>query len=160
MVITEFDAGDPEATMHALADEILRFRHCVKQLTEAIGWASTGAPFGLMGQSSLDCDDYGFLGSHLRLEPLLRASRRLSLRKFNCATVNRESLRARQTVMAGTGRQSPRQAQAGGCSVKTVLQRSSMILSSLPPQMTTQLFACAFKRAAKAGEALFFAFGG
>jgi hypothetical protein len=23
MVITEFDAGDPEATMHALADEIL-----------------------------------------------------------------------------------------------------------------------------------------
>jgi len=41
--------------------------------------------------------------------------------------------------------------------VKTVLQRSSMILSSLPPQMTTQLFACAFKRAAKAGEALFVA---
>ena len=37
-----------------------------------------------------------------------------------------------------------------------ILQRSSMILSSLPPQMTTQLFACAFKRAAKAGEALFF----
>lgn len=36
-----------------------------------------------------------------------------------------------------------------------ILQRSSMILSSLPPQMTTQLFACAFKRAAKAGEALF-----
>jgi hypothetical protein len=35
-----------------------------------------------------------------------------------------------------------------------------MILSSLPPQMTTQLSACAFKRAAKAGEALFFAFGG
>jgi hypothetical protein len=27
-----------------------------------------------------------------------------------------------------------------------ILQRSSMILSSLPPQMTTQLFACAFKR--------------
>ena len=40
------------------------------------------------------------------------------------------------------------------------LQRSSMILSSLPPQMTTQLFACAFERAAKAGEAPFFAFGG
>ncbi len=52
MVITEFGAGDPEATMHALADEVLRFRHCVKQLSEAIGWASTGAPFGLMGQSS------------------------------------------------------------------------------------------------------------
>src|SRR5262249_18989712 len=38
-----------------------------------------------------------------------------------------------------------------------ILQRSSMILSSLPPQMTTQLFACAFKRGAKAGEALFVA---
>ena len=38
-----------------------------------------------------------------------------------------------------------------------MLQRSSMILSSLPPQMTTQLFACAFKRVAKAGEALFVA---
>src|SRR5262249_57766277 len=37
------------------------------------------------------------------------------------------------------------------------LQRSSMILSSLPPQMTAQLFACAFKCAAKAGEALFVA---
>ena len=38
-----------------------------------------------------------------------------------------------------------------------MLQRSSMILSNLPPQMTTQLFACAFKRVAKAGEALFVA---
>src|SRR5262249_1813933 len=37
------------------------------------------------------------------------------------------------------------------------LQRSSMILSSLPPQMTAQLFACASKCAAKAGEALFVA---
>jgi hypothetical protein len=26
MVITEFDAGDPEATLHALADEILKYR--------------------------------------------------------------------------------------------------------------------------------------
>src|SRR6516225_11999942 len=38
-----------------------------------------------------------------------------------------------------------------------MLQRSSLILSNLPPQMTTQLFACAFKRVAKAGEALFVA---
>ena len=38
-----------------------------------------------------------------------------------------------------------------------MLQRSSLILSSLPPQMTAQLFACASKRAAKAGEALFVA---
>src|SRR5262249_44993642 len=35
--------------------------------------------------------------------------------------------------------------------------RSSMILSRLPPQMTTQLFASALKHAAKAGEALFVA---
>jgi hypothetical protein len=26
MIITEFDAGDPDATMHALADEILKYR--------------------------------------------------------------------------------------------------------------------------------------
>ena len=48
MVITEFDAGDPEATMHAMAAEILRYRHCMRQLTDAIGWTSTGAPFGLI----------------------------------------------------------------------------------------------------------------
>ena len=47
MVITEFDAGDHEATMHALADEILKYRRAVRLLAEAIGWASTGAPFGL-----------------------------------------------------------------------------------------------------------------
>ena len=35
MIITEFDAGDPEATMHALATEILRYRHCVRQLADA-----------------------------------------------------------------------------------------------------------------------------
>src|SRR6516162_1075354 len=38
-----------------------------------------------------------------------------------------------------------------------ILQRSSLILSRLPPQMTRQLFACASKRAAKGGEALFVA---
>jgi len=40
MVITEFDAGDPEATMHALADEILKYRRALRLLTQAIGWAS------------------------------------------------------------------------------------------------------------------------
>ena len=34
MVITEFDVGDPEATMHAMAAEILRYRHC-EQLADA-----------------------------------------------------------------------------------------------------------------------------
>jgi len=38
-----------------------------------------------------------------------------------------------------------------------IVQRSSLILSRLPPQMTTQLFACASDRAIKAGEALFVA---
>jgi hypothetical protein len=47
MVITEFDAGDPEATMPALAGEILRYRQALRLLATAIGWASTGAPFGL-----------------------------------------------------------------------------------------------------------------
>src|SRR5262249_24981137 len=36
-------------------------------------------------------------------------------------------------------------------------QRSSLILFRLPPQMTTQLFACASDRAIKVGEALFVA---
>ena len=38
-----------------------------------------------------------------------------------------------------------------------IVQRSSMILSRLPPRMTTQLFVGALKRVAKAGEALFVA---
>jgi hypothetical protein len=48
MVVTEFDAGDPEATLRAFADEILKYRHAVKLLAEAIGWADAGAPFGLI----------------------------------------------------------------------------------------------------------------
>src|SRR5215471_17098248 len=47
MIITEFDAGDPDATMHALASEILRYREALRLLAKAIGWASAGAPFGL-----------------------------------------------------------------------------------------------------------------
>jgi hypothetical protein len=46
MIITEFDAGDPDATMHALAGEILRYRDVLRLLAEAIGWAKAGAPFG------------------------------------------------------------------------------------------------------------------
>ena len=48
MVITEFDAGNPEATMHALAAEILRFRLCVRQLADAIELTRAGAGFGLI----------------------------------------------------------------------------------------------------------------
>jgi hypothetical protein len=48
MVITEFDAGDPEATMHAMADEILKYRRALRLLAKAIGWADAGAPFALI----------------------------------------------------------------------------------------------------------------
>src|SRR5215472_11868607 len=52
MVITEFDAGDPEATMHALAAEILKYRRAVLLLAKAIGWADAGAPFALIAPGS------------------------------------------------------------------------------------------------------------
>ena len=48
MVITEFDAGDPEATMHAMAGEILKYRLAVRLLADAIGWADAGAPFAII----------------------------------------------------------------------------------------------------------------
>jgi hypothetical protein len=48
MVIAEFDAGDPEATLHALADEILKYRRAVRLLAKAIGWADAGAPCALV----------------------------------------------------------------------------------------------------------------
>ena len=49
MVITEFDVGDPEATMHAMAAEILRYRHVKVQLADAIAWAQAGALFATLG---------------------------------------------------------------------------------------------------------------
>ena len=48
MVITEFDAGDPEATMYALADAILKYHRAVRLLAKAVGWADAGAPFALI----------------------------------------------------------------------------------------------------------------
>jgi hypothetical protein len=48
MVITEFDAGDPEATLHALANEILKYRRAVRLLAKAVGWAGAGAPFAII----------------------------------------------------------------------------------------------------------------
>jgi hypothetical protein len=53
MVITEFDAGDPEATLHALVDEILKYRRALRLLAKAIGWADVGAPFGVLGPGPL-----------------------------------------------------------------------------------------------------------
>jgi len=48
MVITEFDAGDHEATLHAMAAEILKHRQPLRLLAKAVGWADVGAPFGLI----------------------------------------------------------------------------------------------------------------
>ena len=47
MVITEFDARDPEATLHALAGEILKYRRALQLLAAAIGWASAVRPQNL-----------------------------------------------------------------------------------------------------------------
>jgi hypothetical protein len=47
-LIAEFDAGDPEATLHALAAEILEYRRAMRLLREAVGWADLGAPFSLI----------------------------------------------------------------------------------------------------------------
>jgi hypothetical protein len=52
-VITEFDAGDAEATMHAMATAILEYRRAVRLLAKAIGWADAGAPFGVLGPGPL-----------------------------------------------------------------------------------------------------------
>jgi hypothetical protein len=47
-VIAEFDAGSPEATLHALAGEILKYRRAVKLLAKAIGWADAGSSFAVI----------------------------------------------------------------------------------------------------------------
>jgi hypothetical protein len=44
-VITEFHAGDTDATMHAMAAEILRYWHVMIQLADSISWAQDGALF-------------------------------------------------------------------------------------------------------------------
>ena len=53
MVITEFDAGDPDATMHAMATEILSYRRALRLLAQAVGWADAGAPFALIAPGPL-----------------------------------------------------------------------------------------------------------
>ena len=39
--------------MHALADEILKYRLALRQLVRAIGLADAGAPFGVLGPGPL-----------------------------------------------------------------------------------------------------------
>jgi len=40
-------------TLHALADEILKYRRAVRLLAKAIGWAGAGAPFAVIAPRSL-----------------------------------------------------------------------------------------------------------
>jgi hypothetical protein len=48
MVITEFAAGDPEATMHAMAEAILEYRRALGVLGRAVDLAKVGAPVALI----------------------------------------------------------------------------------------------------------------
>ena len=49
MVITEFDAGDPDATLHAMAAAILEYRRALQMLGRAVDWAKAGAPVAVIG---------------------------------------------------------------------------------------------------------------
>jgi hypothetical protein len=49
MVITEFDVGDPDATMHAMAGAILEYRRVLGLLGRAVDLAKAGAPVALIG---------------------------------------------------------------------------------------------------------------
>ena len=49
MVITEFDAGDSDATMHAMAEAILEYRRALRVLGRAVDLAKVGAPVAVIG---------------------------------------------------------------------------------------------------------------
>src|SRR5262249_11767697 len=49
MVITEFGAGDSEATMDAMAEAILEYRRALGVLGRAVDLAKAGAPVALIG---------------------------------------------------------------------------------------------------------------
>jgi hypothetical protein len=49
MVITEFDVGDPEATLHAMAEAILEYRRALRVLGRAVDLAKAGAPVAVIG---------------------------------------------------------------------------------------------------------------
>jgi hypothetical protein len=53
MVITEFDAGDPEATMHAMAEAILEYRRALRVLGRVVDLAKAGAPVAVIGPGPL-----------------------------------------------------------------------------------------------------------
>jgi hypothetical protein len=52
MVITEFAAGDPDATMHAMAEAILEYRRALRVLGRAVDLAKVGAPVAVLGPGS------------------------------------------------------------------------------------------------------------
>jgi len=58
MVITEFDAGSPEATMQALADAVLEYRRAIRLLAAAVGWAEAGSPFALVAPGPLAAETF------------------------------------------------------------------------------------------------------
>ena len=79
-VIAEFDAGDHEATLHAMAAEILKHRQSLRLLAKAVGWADVGAPFALIApgplwrpraDTSASVRDYGKCAQKGRLNPSL-----------------------------------------------------------------------------------------
>jgi hypothetical protein len=49
MVITEFDTGDSDATMHAMAEAILEYRRALRMLGRAVDLAKVGAPVAVLG---------------------------------------------------------------------------------------------------------------
>jgi hypothetical protein len=53
MVITEFDAGDLEATLHALADKILKYRQALRLLARRSAGRRPARRWGCFPQGSL-----------------------------------------------------------------------------------------------------------
>ena len=49
MVIAEFDAGDPEATIYAMAEAILEYRRVLRVLGRVVDLAKVGAPVAVIG---------------------------------------------------------------------------------------------------------------
>ena len=52
MAITEFDAGNPEATVHAIAGAILEYRRVLGALGRVVDLAKAGAPVALIAPAS------------------------------------------------------------------------------------------------------------
>jgi hypothetical protein len=71
-------AAIPEATLHALADEILKHRRALRLLARAIGWADAGASFALVAPA---------LTGAQGVSSMVPTSRRLRRRLRACVAV-------------------------------------------------------------------------